>query len=312
MALHLVLVFSGYLLFRQTTSIWAWILSSLLIGHSLACLAFIAHDVSHNAVVRGKTSRWLLEILLWGLNLIPPTVWHRVHNQTHHLETNTVSDPDRAFLESEQTSVTRTYTRIFYPNRQASLQHPFVLVHFVAYIARNVIAALLPGGAKPSVVPYKPAFSLRQRIATVVEIGILGLLQYGIWLLVGADLWRFLCASLIPIFISSSVVMLYVFTNHFLNPLCEHSDPLVGSTSVIVPSWMDWLHDNFSYHTEHHVFPSVNPRYYPEVSRLLAEHFPQRYNRIHLREAWRRLWQQEEFIREDGVVAAKSNQGSAS
>jgi fatty acid desaturase len=92
--------------------------------------------------------------------------------------------------------------------------------------------------------------------------------------------------------------MLYVFTNHFLNPLCEHSDPLVGSTSVIVPRWMDWLHDNFSYHTEHHVFPGMNPRYYPEVSRLLQKHFPDRYNRVPFGEAWRRIWQQEEFISE--------------
>ena len=63
---------------------------------------------------------------------------------------------------------------------------------------------------------------------------------------------------------------------------------------------MDWLHDNFSYHTEHHVFPSMNPKFYPEVSRLLQEHFPERYNRIPLREAWRRLWLRDEFIDETG------------
>ena len=151
-------------------------------------------------------------------------------------------------------------------------------------------------GIKPAVVPFKPSYTTRQRISIVIEIGILGLLQYGIWLLVGADLWRYLCASPIPILVSSSVVMLYVFTNHFLNPLCEHTDPLAGSTSVIVPKWVDWLHDNFSYHTEHHVFPNMNPRYYPEVASLLSKHFPERYNRLPLREAWRRLWKQEDFM----------------
>ena len=131
--------------------------------------------------------------------------------------------------------VTRAYTRIFYPNRKAPIQHPIFLIHFVAYIIRNTVAALLPNGIKPSVVPFKPPYTTRQRIAIVLEIGILGLLQYGIWILVGADPWRYLCASPIPILVASSVVMLYVFTNHFLNPLCEHTDPLVGSTSVTVP-----------------------------------------------------------------------------
>ena len=56
--------------------------------------------------------------------------------------------------------------------------------------------------------------------------------------------------------LASSVVMGYIFTNHLPNPLCEHSDPLIGSTSVIVPRWIDWLHVNFSYHTEHYVFPA--------------------------------------------------------
>jgi len=42
----------------------------------------------------------------------------------------------------------------------------------------------------------------------------------------------------------------------------------------------------------------MNPRYYPEVSRLLQKHFPDRYNRVPFGEAWRRIWQQEEFISE--------------
>jgi len=190
------------------------------------------------------------------------------------------------------------YTRAFYPNRKTPLRHPLFLFHFVAYIVRNIIASLLPGISKPSVVPYKPSYTTKQRTSIVIDLGVIGIIQYAVWLCVGGNAWRYVWASPAAILVASSVVMLYVFTNHFLNPLCEHSDPLVGSTSVIVPRWMDWLHDNFSYHTEHHVFPGMNPRYYPEVSRLLQKHFPDRYNRVPFGEAWRRIWQQEEFISE--------------
>ena len=176
---------------------------------------------------------------------------------------------------------------------------PFVLFHFVTYIVRHTFTTLLPDEAKPSIVTAKPRYTGFRRLAIFAEIVWLGALQVGIWHLVGGEWARYVWASPVALLVASSVMMAYVFTNHFLNPLCEHADPLIGSTSVIVPRWMDWLHDNFSYHTEHHVFPGINPRHFPAVSRLLAEHFPERYQRIPFREAWRRLWAQDEFIRED-------------
>ncbi|HRE84661.1 MAG TPA: fatty acid desaturase, partial [Opitutaceae bacterium] len=68
------------------------------IGHSIACLGFYAHDLSHGTILRaGRLSR-VFETLLWTLAAVPATMWRRVHNATHHVETNTVGDPDRWFL----------------------------------------------------------------------------------------------------------------------------------------------------------------------------------------------------------------------
>jgi fatty acid desaturase len=296
-ALHLVLLLAGYWGGRELP-LWAAPLCALLIGHSITCLALLAHDVSHHAVVRSRLATRVLELLLFGPNMIPPTLWRRIHNQTHHVETNTDHDTDRPFRACEETLATRSYTRGFFPNRKTPFRHPFVLFHFVTYIVRHTFTALLPDEAKPSIVTAKPRYTGFQRLAIFVEIVWLGALQFGIWHLVGGEWARYVWASPVALLVASSVMMAYVFTNHFLNPLCEHADPLIGSTSVIVPRWVDWLHDNFSYHTEHHVFPGMNPRHFPAVSRLLAEHFSERYQRIPFREAWRRLWSQDEFIRE--------------
>jgi fatty acid desaturase len=65
----------------------------------------------------------------------------------------------------------------------------------------------------------------------------------------------------------------------------------------------DWLHSNFSYHTEHHLFPNVSADFYPLVSKLLLEHYPTRYHRIPLAEAWRLLWKGEEHIAETAPTA---------
>ncbi|MEB3219939.1 MAG: fatty acid desaturase, partial [Nostocales cyanobacterium 94392] len=46
-----------------------------------------------------------------------------------------------------------------------------------------------------------------------------------------------------------------------------------------------------SYHTEHHVFPTINSDYYPLVQQLLIEKFPEKLNLIPIQEAWRLMLQ---------------------
>ena len=306
--LHLLVVLGGLLLLRVASVWWAMLPISVLIGHSLACLALLAHDVSHNAVVTNRIAKRGLELLLWGLNAMPPTLWRRLHNQTHHVETNTVHDTDRSYRAQESTAAIRAYNRLCFPNCRTPLRHPLVLFHFVTYTLRHLLTALLPGSVRPSIVTFKPRYTKTQRATLIAEIAFIALIQFGLWRLMRGEALRYVFAGVLPLFVASSVTMAYIWTNHILNPLCEHADPLVGSTSVAVPRWADWLHDNFSYHTEHHIFPSMNPRYYPLVAKLLKEHFPERYNRLPFREAWRRIWQQEEFIREDVFNAAKQKE----
>jgi fatty acid desaturase len=305
--LHLIMIGLGYFTLRVSNSVWLWMPIVFVVGHSLACLLFLAHDVSHNSVVRNTVVKRALELLLWGLNCIPPTLWRRVHNHTHHVETNTLCDTDRKYRLSEQTKAISLYNKCVNPSRTTPLRHPLVLFHFVTWIMRHLWTALLPGSHKPSIVTFKPKYTHAQRAAIVIEMFVIMTFQLIIWHLMGREWLRYVFAVPLPLLVASTVSMSYIFTNHLLNPLCEHSDPLVGSTSVIVPRWLDWLHDNFSYHTEHHVFPGMNPRYYPAVSRLLQKHFPERYNRIPFTEAWQQIWQQEEFISEVRILKVKAS-----
>lgn len=296
--LHLGLIGFCYLALIETNSVWFWLPIALIVGHSLACLLFLAHDISHGSVVRNVPIKRILELLLWGINCIPPTLWRRLHNHTHHVETNTIRDSDRPFRANECTKATWLYSRLFFPNRRTPFRHPFVLFHFITYIVRQLFTSLLPGSLKPSIVTFKPQYTISHRLAISAELAVIIAIQICIWNLMGGNYIRYFFAVPVALLAASSVAMSYIFTNHFLNPLCDHTDPLIGSTSVIVPRWMDWLHDNFSFHTEHHVFPGMNPRYYPEVSRLLQQHFSDRYNRIPFIHAWQQIWQHEEFISE--------------
>jgi fatty acid desaturase len=308
LALHLLIIGCCYCGIRFSDDWCVWFVCSLVIGHGAACIAFIAHEMSHRAVIGNRSICYVFEVILWGLNFISPTVWRRVHNQTHHAHTNEPKDPDRRFLESEANIFTNYYTRAFYPNNRSLRLNVLVGVHFIPYIVRNTIAAFYPDGVKPTLVPWKPQYTGSQRITICFEIAATAMLQFAIFCFVGGAWQRYLFASPIAIMITSCVVMAYVFTNHFLNPICDSNDPLSSTTSVVVPHCFDVLHCNFSYHTEHHLFPSMNSKYYPAVSQLLNEHYKDRYHRVSFLQAWKRLWCNEVYVPEDRVIQQQAAQ----
>ena len=290
MAVHLIIITLAYVGFRYSMATWLWLTLSIIIGHSLGCLAFLSHELSHGVMIRGARLRYCLEVLFWGLNIIPATIWRRVHNQTHHVETNTLCDPDRRFRKSENSFSVRCYSRMFYPHRQAAWWNPLVAFQFIPYIVGNIFAAFCPRSFKLGLLHSTPSYTPIQRLCVAVELSVIITIQVGVFHLVGHRLLPYLWAGPVALLWMSAVVMTYVFTNHFLNPLGEITDPLAGSTSVVVWSTFDRLHSNFSYHTEHHLFPKMNSNFYPIISKLLQERFPGRYHRVSLGTAWRRLW----------------------
>jgi fatty acid desaturase len=294
--LQLFVVFTGYTLMRRIEPWYLLLPTCLCIGHSIACLGFYAHDLSHKTILRDGLLLRIVETLVWTVVAVPATMWKRVHNATHHVETNTVRDPDRWFLVSEKAPVTNLYTQVFYPHRDGVKWNPLVGIHFLAYVIRNVQAALGSADAKPTVVPAKPKYTLRQRLALCLELLLFVVYQVALFRYLDGDLRKFLWASPFVYCVTSTVVMAYIFTNHSINPLCEHTDPVAGTTSVGVPKLIDVLHTHFSHHTEHHLFPGMDSSHYPEVARLLRQYFPERYNRLSMQEAWRRLWRTEGFL----------------
>ncbi len=291
--LHLGVVLAGYWITRLAPPFFLPVIT-LIMGHSMACIGFLAHELSHNSIVTHRQFRYLFELLFWGLILIPPTVWRRVHNHTHHLQTNTLGDPDRSFTVEERSRLTRWYTRIFYPYKSSFRWNPLVLLHLIPYIGRNVVSAFYPGGSKPACVPNKPAYTSRERRYVALELVIIACFQIGIFWSVGTW-WHFFWVSPAAYAVTSAVVMAYIFTNHFLNPVSATHDQLLNTTTVSVNPWLDRIHHHFSHHTEHHLFPGMNSDFYPRVSRLLEELYPDRYHRLSIGKAWQMLWNRKQF-----------------
>lgn len=284
------------------------ILPVLAAASSLACIGFYAHDLSHGSIVRGLVQR-PLEVLFFGLLFIAPTLWRRVHNHIHHVHYNTPGDSDRQFFKDEERRDIRWYSWFLYPNEDMLPWNPLVYLHFVVWVIRNTVAAVLPARWKPTGVHARPEYTRAEMLGMAADwVGILAL-QVLLWLCCGGQFWVYVVMAVGMQCATSAIAMTYIFTNHFLNPFSNEADPLTGCTSVIVPGWLDKLHDNFSYHTEHHVLPGLNADYYPVVSRVLQETHPDKYQRIPIGEAWRRLWRNRLF--EDRPAANKPAESTA-
>lgn len=281
-----------------------------MVSHALSCIGFLSHELSHNSIIKNRRYRYLYEVFFWGINLIPATIWNKVHNHTHHTQANTPNDPDRQFFTSEKTIVTKWYTKIFYPNKKFIKWNPIVAVHFIPYIFKYIISVFYSTNTKPVVVPFKPKYSNKQKSKIIMELAIIVLIQVSIFYAVGKSLTAYVFASSVSYLLTSSILVSYNFTNHFLNPVTIKNDPLLGTTTVQVPSILNKLHFNFAYHTEHHLFPSLNSKFYPELSAILKEKYPDRYNYLPIAAAWNKLWKNEDFISfnnytiEDGLTEA--------
>lgn len=292
-AIHL-LVIAACIVGASQWPIWASALLAIVAGHSFACIAFFAHGLSHGAVLRRGKANFAMEVVAWGMNLIPATLWDEVHNHVHHTNTNMVTDPDRRWSKDEATLGPKIYTHVLYPSAQTPRWNPLVFVQFLGYIARNVISAL--SGGHWGMLPATPAYTGRQRLRIAAELVAIAAMQVGILWCLDWNVWKWLLLVMLGQAVASGIVMAYVFTNHSLKPMQDENDPLAASTSVAVPRVVDWLHLNFSYHTEHHLFPAIDSRYMPELSAKLAEHFPAVYNRIPITQAWRELWRVNPYV----------------
>ncbi len=66
MLLYLSIVVAAYISFRFTPSLLLRALLSLLIGHTLACLGFLSHELAHGAVIRARLPRYAWEYFFWA------------------------------------------------------------------------------------------------------------------------------------------------------------------------------------------------------------------------------------------------------
>ncbi|MEG3917523.1 fatty acid desaturase [Microcoleus sp. POL10_C6] len=266
---------------------------AVIMGNSIIVLLFSSHDLMHGSVQ--KKSRLTYPIAFLGLSMLfmPPTQWKNLHNLVHHNNTNSLADPDRNYLYQQPDTWGKWIQNLFVPSVEVN---PVWLIvgmagSWLVHNFRNLTSVLLFNDKSVDYVPAAFTVSPKDRLTIAFEcLGILGI-HASILFYLNFHPLKIALAYFLPIAIGHAGAMFYIYTNHMGCRMTVINDPLINSMSVRVPKIFDLLHLNFAYHTEHHIFPSINSDYYPMVQELLQTHYPGRMNLIDAGEAWRLLMQ---------------------
>ncbi len=233
-ACHWLIVGSGigaiYYSLGAGWPLWSLLPFSLVIGLSFAGLAFVAHETLHGAVTRSQKLRYWLGFFSFLPFCISPRLWTAWHNRTHHAQTNRgPEDPD-------------AYPRLREYEEKSGVRFSVVLGAPRSGKWRGLITLLL-GLTIQSLMVLKSARRrnyLRQRnyrLALVESI-----VAWSFWLLCGSLLGvsTFILGFLLPLVVGNAIVMSFIVTNHALNSLGTHKNPLENSLSVTADAGSSW------------------------------------------------------------------------
>lgn len=300
MFLHVLLVSSLFLVIRYyVDSILGLLALSVIIGFSYACIFLFAHELTHGIIIRKQPIKYILELFFWSFSGIPPTLWTKLHNHSHHRYMNNLKDPDRKTFSSERNSLNYLYNLMIYPNKRFRYSLT-VGLGMMFYTSKHLLTVFYKGASKSQIVTFKPNYSKREKRIIALEFLYIFCFQMFLFFLLGFK--KYLIVSLVSWCIYSASVILLIITQHLQNPVFKvAADPLLTTTSVVIPKWLDRIIDWHSFHVEHHVFPGLNFDYYPLLSKHLQELFPERYQRVEFLKALKDSFSQDIFA-EDPLV----------
>jgi fatty acid desaturase len=277
LALHVAIVVAGIYAIAHGCPLWLMPILSLVIGHSFAGCAFVAHETLHGAVVRDRWLRLAVGWLAFLPFVLSPRLWIAWHNRTHHAHTMAEGDPDRYPTLDEYRR--RRYLRV--ADRFAVARaRPLGIVTLLVGLSGQSANMLWRWSRDPEAMPP------RARRLAIVEMAAGAAVWAALALALGP--LHFCFAYVLPLLVANAIVVGYILTNHSLSPMTEINDPLVNSLTVTVPGWLARLHLDFGLHVEHHLFPSMSSAHAGRVRRELLARWPERYQSLPLAAAlWR-------------------------
>lgn len=253
-----------------STPLWAKVLLGIAFGIVSSRNTFLAHEILHGAIFKNKTLEGLTGFFGFTNCLISPTYWRFWHNKLHHGNTQLLyKDPD-AFPTLSVWKKSKFMQRVFKLSPGSgyirSIFYFFYWFSFQAFINQ---AYMRFGNKMWSRLDHK-----KVTLEFLLQIGIVSSYLY----FIGVSNWIYL--ALIPFAVQNYTLTSYIFTNHNLCPYTRVNDALVNTLTVTNHPVWEFLHMNFGYHTEHHIFPKMPMSSAKEVNKALKFLYPDKFQEM--------------------------------
>lgn len=285
--------------------LWLYLPLTLVMGNSVIVLLFSSHDLMHGSVIKNSRLIYIISFLGLAMLWMPPTLWKAVHNRVHHNKTNSLSDPDRNYLNAQPQTWGKWIQNLFVPSNEVNFIWLTLgmATAWGVHTFRNLTSVLLFNSETVNYVPAAFKVSNKDRWRIAGEFLVILMIHLSILAYLEFNPLKLVLSYFLPIGIGYAGVMFYIYTNHLLCQMTSINDPLLNSVSLRMPKLVDKLHLNFSYHTEHHIFPGINSDYYPLVQELLKIHYPEKMNLLDAKQAWSLLMQTPRHYKNENTFA---------
>jgi fatty acid desaturase len=270
-----------YLVSQNDFASYWKLLCALAIGQFNAGLAFVAHETLHGSNVKNKLFQDIIGTIGFAPFLVSATYWRFWHNTLHHGNTQFIfKDPD-AFPTLGVYRRSK-FMRVVFDLSPGS-KHPLSYFYLFYWFSLQAILNQVSMRFK-----NKMWDKMNHTRVTIEFIPLCILaLSYLYW--VGPE--NFLWLVVIPLFVQNYIILSYICTNHNISPLTKINDPLENSLTVTTNSLQDFLHLNFGYHVEHHLFPRLSSSHAKKLHQLLKEKYPDKYKYMPKWKALKYLYQ---------------------
>ncbi len=286
---HAAVIGLGIWLLNKHFTWWSAPFLAFIIGHSFGCMGFVAHEICHGGGIKNKKLQHFLTGVAFSPFGIGAFLWSEWHNATHHSHTQSPEmDPDRLFTMDEYRN-SPVMKKLY---KMSPKLRSVVFFAFFSMLMTQHNITMVMTYLKNENMTSKDRFRIWAQLLIPKVLWIGGTLMFG---------WQVLVFGyLLPLLVGNSLVIGYISTNHFLNPLADHDDVLASSLSVTLPKWLDFLHGHFGAHVAHHLFPHAPTRYTRKIEKKIAELWPDRYHEMSWARALKLLWETPWIYGEDG------------
>lgn len=279
---HLGIFAAGIYVLVAHFNPWIAPIVALVMGHSMACMGFLAHDIAHGGTVKRLFWRDTLAMIGFSSLFISPLLWRKWHNSDHHNNTQIKGvDPDHLFtIEDYKHNPILKFLYKIHPIARNVIIFGSFTFRMTQQQLRMLITYLMDRETRPS-----------EKVNMVLQ----ELVMVGAWVAVTLPFGMHVLAwgYLVPLMVCNTIAISYIATNHFLNPLADERDVLATSLTVTLPKglrWLDSWHQHFGAHVAHHLFPTVSGRFTRQIEDKAAELFPDRYHSMSIFTALKMLW----------------------